>query len=189
MDWAKGQLGSRNDGSGSGRAGSGPRAVESDGSLASADVRVAQHSAGPPLDLTRIGQVRPVFEPLPAGDSALIRSREQQRMIRPETPLSRPHWNRSAEPVRALQVHDRYLLAESADGVLVIDQHALHERILYEQIREKVLAGALESQNLLIPETVDLSAAEAALVLEHRDTLGATGREGGTLRRWNGPGA
>ena len=62
------------------------------------------------------------------------------------------------EPVRAIQVHNRYLLAESDEGVLVIDQHALHERILYEQLRAKVNAGALESQALLVPEPVDLPA-------------------------------
>ena len=42
--------------------------------------------------------------------------------------------------------------------MVVIDQHALHERILYEQLRDKVLAGALESQRLLVPEPVDLAA-------------------------------
>jgi DNA mismatch repair protein MutL len=81
----------------------------------------------------------------------------------------------SSSPVRALQIHDRYLVAESEEGVLVIDQHALHERILYEQIRGKVLAGALESQSLLVPDAVDLSAAEAALVSEHRELLGRLG--------------
>ena len=57
-----------------------------------------------------------------------------------------------------MQIHNRYLVTESAEGVLVIDQHALHERILYEQLRAKVLAGGLETQNLLVPEPVDLSA-------------------------------
>ncbi|MGH7137705.1 MAG: DNA mismatch repair endonuclease MutL, partial [Pirellulales bacterium] len=64
-----------------------------------------------------------------------------------------------------------YLVAETDEGVAVIDQHALHERILYEQFRQRVLAGALESQQLLVPEPVNLSAAEAALVMEHREVL------------------
>jgi DNA mismatch repair protein MutL len=51
----------------------------------------------------------------------------------------------------------------------------LHERILYEQIRGKVLAGALESQSLLVPDAVDLSAAEAALVAEHCELLARLG--------------
>ena len=60
----------------------------------------------------------------------------------------------------ALQIHDRYLVTETADGVTIIDQHALHERILYEQLRQRLTAGAIETQNLLVPEPVDLSPAE-----------------------------
>ncbi len=77
--------------------------------------------------------------------------------------------------VTALQIHNRYLITESQEGVVVIDQHALHERILYEQLREKVLAGALESQTLLVPEPVDLSPAEAAAALGARDVLARLG--------------
>jgi DNA mismatch repair protein MutL len=78
-------------------------------------------------------------------------------------------------PRNALQVHNRYLVAETETGIEVIDQHALHERILYEQIREKVLGGALESQKLLVPEPVDLAASEAAAVLEHSSLLAHLG--------------
>jgi DNA mismatch repair protein MutL len=77
--------------------------------------------------------------------------------------------------VSALQLHNRYLVTENAEGMVVIDQHALHERILYEFLREKVLAGALESQALLVPEPVDLSPAEAAAVLEAKDLLAQLG--------------
>ncbi len=80
-----------------------------------------------------------------------------------------------AMPVRALQLHNRYLVTENGDGMVVIDQHALHERILYEFLREKVLAGSLESQALLVPEPVDLSPAEAAAVLEARELLAQLG--------------
>ncbi len=58
---------------------------------------------------------------------------------------------------------------------MVIDQHALHERILYEQLRERVLAGPIESQALLVPEPVDLSPAEAAAAIEHRELLARLG--------------
>ncbi len=75
----------------------------------------------------------------------------------------------------ALQLHNRYLVTESDDGMVVIDQHALHERILYEQLREKVLAGAVESQALLLGEPVDLSPAEAAAALGARDLLAQLG--------------
>jgi DNA mismatch repair protein MutL len=88
---------------------------------------------------------------------------------------------------RALQVLDCYLVVEvPPDEVLFIDQHALHERILFEQLQERMRSGRLETQRLLIPETVELPARQAALVLEQRDPLAELGLEvadfgGGTL--------
>ncbi|MEO0531448.1 MAG: DNA mismatch repair endonuclease MutL, partial [Planctomycetota bacterium] len=78
---------------------------------------------------------------------------------------------------RALQLHNRYLIVETDTGMEVIDQHALHERVLYEQLRTRVLAGPLEKQKLLVPEPVDLAPAEAAAVLEQRDLLAQLGLE------------
>jgi DNA mismatch repair protein MutL len=77
--------------------------------------------------------------------------------------------------VKALQIHNRYLVAESEDGVMVVDQHALHERILFEQLRERIQGGAIESQTLLVPEPVDLSPNEVAAALEHRELLAQLG--------------
>jgi DNA mismatch repair protein MutL len=75
----------------------------------------------------------------------------------------------------AIQVHNAYLVVETPDGMMVIDQHALHERILYEELRERVLGGRFESQRLLVPEMVDLSAAEVALVTDYADLLSELG--------------
>jgi DNA mismatch repair protein MutL len=77
----------------------------------------------------------------------------------------------------ALQVHNRYLITEDDSGVVVIDQHALHERILYEQLRTKVLAGTMEMQKLLVPEAVRLTPAEAAAALDAQETLAQLGIE------------
>jgi len=76
-----------------------------------------------------------------------------------------------------LQIHNRYLVTESDEGVVVIDQHALHERILYEQLRERVQSKRLESQKLLVPEPVTLAPAEAAAALEAKDLLAELGIE------------
>jgi len=75
------------------------------------------------------------------------------------------------------QIHNRYLITENELGMVVIDQHALHERILYEQLREKVIAGQMETQRLLVPEPVTLPPAESAAALEARDTLAKLGIE------------
>jgi len=77
--------------------------------------------------------------------------------------------------INAMQVHNTYLVVETTDGMLVIDQHALHERVLFEEIKERIRAGTLEEQQLLIPEPVELAADQAALVLEHRKELGELG--------------
>jgi DNA mismatch repair protein MutL len=76
-----------------------------------------------------------------------------------------------------LQVHNRYLVTETEEGLVVIDQHALHERILYEQLRARVLSGTLESQRLLVPEPVTLTPTEAAAALEARDVLAQLGMD------------
>ncbi len=78
-------------------------------------------------------------------------------------------------PARALQIHNRYLVTETPDGVMVVDQHALHERVLYEQLRERILAGPIETQSLLVPEPVDLTPAESTAALEHRELLAQLG--------------
>jgi DNA mismatch repair protein MutL len=75
----------------------------------------------------------------------------------------------------ALQLHNRYLITECDDGMVVIDQHALHERILYEHLRDKVLNGAVESQALLVGEPVDLTPDEAAAALGARQLLAQLG--------------
>ena len=95
---------------------------------------------------------------------------------------ARPGLRRRGRPdaggtLKALQVHDSYLVAETDDGMVVIDQHALHERILYEELRLRMERGGVESQRLLVPEPVDLTSAEAAVVLEQREALARLGLE------------
>jgi DNA mismatch repair protein MutL len=88
---------------------------------------------------------------------------------------------------RALQVLDCYLVVEvPPDEVLFIDQHALHERILFEQLQQRLHLGRLETQRLLISETMELPVRQAALVLQERAALAELGLEvedfgGGTL--------
>lgn len=76
---------------------------------------------------------------------------------------------------RAMQMMDCYLVVEAEQGMMIIDQHALHERIMYEYLRPRVLNDSVESQRMLIPETIDLTAREASLVVEHADVLGQIG--------------
>jgi len=83
----------------------------------------------------------------------------------------------STDEFRAFQIHDCYLVVASEAGLEVIDQHALHERILYEHLRKRILAGGVERQRLLIPETIECSATECVALLESLDLLQEIGFE------------
>lgn len=77
--------------------------------------------------------------------------------------------------VRAMQIMDCYILTETDKGLQIIDQHALHERIMYEYLRPRVLNGTVESQHMLIPETAELTAREASMLIEYQDLLSQFG--------------
>lgn len=67
----------------------------------------------------------------------------------------------------ALQIHDCFLVTQTPDGIEIIDQHALHERILYEQFSAQLAGGSLESQRLLLPETLDVTPDQIELIESH----------------------
>ncbi len=75
------------------------------------------------------------------------------------------------------QLLDSYILAESSRGLVIVDQHAAHERIRFEELYEAWKRRRIASQGLLVPITVDLTASEMGLVEEHREELGAFGLE------------
>jgi DNA mismatch repair protein MutL len=70
-----------------------------------------------------------------------------------------------ASPISsAIQLHNSYLVAESDDGLIIIDQHALHERIMYEELLVRVNRGPLESQRLLLPTVLSASNRQITLL-------------------------
>jgi DNA mismatch repair protein MutL len=91
-------------------------------------------------------------------------------------PAYEPAAPAAASPLRPLgQVLDGYLLAEGAEGVVLVDQHAAHERVLYNRFLGRLRGGRGVSQPLLIPETLELQPAEVAAALDERDRLEALG--------------
>jgi DNA mismatch repair protein MutL len=69
--------------------------------------------------------------------------------------------NLSSSKIRPLsQLHDSFIIAVDDEGLLLIDQHVAHERILFDKFRRKETARTIESQNLLLPETIDLTPAQ-----------------------------
>jgi DNA mismatch repair protein MutL len=77
------------------------------------------------------------------------------------------------------------LVVQSDDGMLIIDQHALHERIVYEELLARVSRGPMESQRMLIPLVVEASSAQLALLEQVRPVLERMGIDVAAI----GPGA
>jgi DNA mismatch repair protein MutL len=77
----------------------------------------------------------------------------------------------------AIQVHNTYLVVETPDGVMIIDQHALHERVLYEELRRRIAERPLESQRLLIPEVLRVPDDRVEGLESHAEMLARLGIE------------
>ncbi len=75
----------------------------------------------------------------------------------------------------AVQIHNRYVIVETEKGVGIIDQHALHERILYEQLKNRFASGKIDSQRLLVPTPLDLAPTEYACAQDNKELLANLG--------------
>jgi len=73
------------------------------------------------------------------------------------------------------QVHETYIVAQTADGMIIVDQHAAHERLVYERMKTAMADKGVERQALLIPDIVDLGEGDAALVLTRAEELAGMG--------------
>jgi DNA mismatch repair protein MutL len=73
------------------------------------------------------------------------------------------------------QIHDTYIVAETRDGVVLVDQHAAHERLVYERLKAMREAGGVQRQMLLLPEVVELEVDEAAAVAGEGGALAELG--------------
>ena len=117
----------------------------------------------------------------------------QQQFGRPlEKPFAAPHpgagqitESRPGHPApgislgqrRFLQIHDSFIVAQTDDGFVIIDQHALHERIIYEALCRRMQKGKLESQRLLIPESFELTEAQGDILESNAELIEKLGIE------------
>ncbi|MEO6300212.1 MAG: DNA mismatch repair endonuclease MutL [Paracoccaceae bacterium] len=73
------------------------------------------------------------------------------------------------------QVHENYIIAQTATGMVIVDQHAAHERLVYERLKRQMAETGIKAQSLLIPEIVELSPSDAARLLEVTSDLARLG--------------
>jgi DNA mismatch repair protein MutL len=149
------------------------------------------------------------WRPAPAGGFDLARSPQRPLSGLPETvggfgeaaqavldtPASADARAAAIEPAPELlatplgaaraQVHENYIIAQTGDSLVIVDQHAAHERLVYEALKEALHSRPLKAQMLLIPEIVDLPEADVERLAAHTETLS---RFGLGIERF-GPGA
>jgi DNA mismatch repair protein MutL len=73
------------------------------------------------------------------------------------------------------QVHENYIIAQTETGIVIVDQHAAHERLVYEKLKSQMAENGVAAQALLIPEIVEMSAHEAQVLLDLADDLARLG--------------
>lgn len=73
------------------------------------------------------------------------------------------------------QLHENYIIAQTETGIVLVDQHAAHERLVYEKLKRQAAETGIAAQALLIPEVVELSDTDCALLLEHAQALSELG--------------
>lgn len=88
-----------------------------------------------------------------------------------------PEPEMTARPLGAAraQVHENYIIAQTETGIVIVDQHAAHERLVYERLKRQMAETGITAQALLIPEIVDLSPGDAARIMDHADALSCLG--------------
>ncbi|WP_372603073.1 DNA mismatch repair endonuclease MutL [Actibacterium sp.] len=73
------------------------------------------------------------------------------------------------------QVHENYIIAQTADGIVIVDQHAAHERLVYERLKRQMAENGVAAQALLIPEIVEMSSGDCARLMEIASDLAQLG--------------
>lgn len=81
--------------------------------------------------------------------------------------------HRQALPLGAArgQVHENYIIAQTEDGIVIVDQHAAHERLVYEKLKAQMAQNGVPAQALLIPDVVEMSESDSARLLDIADDL------------------
>jgi DNA mismatch repair protein MutL len=131
--------------------------------------RYSGYRAPPPIN--------PQMQPLVDGFSAKVEEDSvhfggfDDSGIMPEA--GQPAEDMTERPLGAAraQLHETYVVAQTADGIVIVDQHAAHERLVYERMKAAMAGKGVERQALLIPDIVDLGEGDCARILARREEL------------------
>jgi DNA mismatch repair protein MutL len=145
-------------------------------SVSAAAAGAADPATLPEFVLRRPPSPEPRFDFEPASSSPKLAVPDTHGPLFPDAQLPDPESLDALTDLRPLgQIHDSFIIAAGRDGLWIIDQHVAHERILFEQVLAQRANGGTESQRLLVPLVIGLSAAqqiEYARIAEELDALG-----------------
>jgi DNA mismatch repair protein MutL len=164
----------------------------------------AGHRASTTMAANALGAIRPHYAPQPAlrswgaaeeaiapGDFAMPSGRVESSRAAP-APASSADLSSLSDLVGApashgedaqyfplgaarAQIHETYIVAQTEDGIVIVDQHAAHERLVYERMKQMIANGGVRRQALLIPEVVELDPSEAEALAARADELAHLG--------------
>jgi len=146
--------------------GEGARAMPASGWQAIGSARVAAASPGPAF----VG--RNLAEAMQAPFASI--DMPSANVAPAQEPLREELLNRPLGAARA-QLHETYIVAQTRNSVVIVDQHAAHERLVYERLKRMLAAGSVSRQGLLIPVVVELGEAEIDGLLAQADDIAALG--------------
>ena len=159
-------------------------ALAAAGHRASSTVAAATVAAFRPGDGTSLVSTPRLAFPQPPAAPSLALAETANDFLRPAPTMAPPPIETRLGAARA-QLHGTYILAETATGIVLVDQHAAHERLVYERMKEALAARGVARQALLLPEVVELDEAVAARLAARAEELA----EFGLLLEPFGPGA
>ena len=149
----------------------------------------AGHRAASTVGAATLQAFRPVYQMDRPGQQSLARAfafqspapgfaeAPQVATFHSEAPARPGDEQTVAHPLGAAraQLHENYILSQTATGIVIVDQHAAHERLVYERMKRQMADSGIRAQALLIPEIVELSPTDAARLLDFAADLAKVG--------------
>ncbi len=137
----------------------------------------AGHTASTTVSTATLGAFRPHTQSPPAYQGLVSTEQARANTYQLQAPgFAEPATRFEAAPApedtacplgaACAHVHENYIIAQTTDGIVVVDQHAAHERLVYERLKRQMTAHGISAQTLLIPEVVELGAEVCARLME-----------------------
>ncbi len=128
--------------------------------------------ASPDTTSSGFAESAPSFDPMPPRAGA-----DEPLSVRVEDVRAAPDTEALPLGLAKAQLHETYVIAQTRDGIVIVDQHAAHERLVYERMKADMAQTGVRRQALLIPEIVELTEDEAGRVLSRSEELLELGLE------------